>query len=102
MCIRDSECAAQDKYSFRSDVLCAMGDKLDLRAFLWDGFAAQLRTVQQYYERSMQLLDPAIRSELLCAELPILAKEDDEAASYICLLYTSGRNSPKRRTSART
>ena len=30
------ECAAQDKYSFRSDVLCAMGDKLDLRAFLWD------------------------------------------------------------------
>ena len=37
----------------------------------------------------MQLLDPAIRSELLCAERPILAKEDDEAASYICLLYTS-------------
>ena len=31
----------------------------------------------------MQLLDPAIRSELLCAERPILAKEDDEAASYI-------------------
>ena len=60
-----------------------MGDKLDLRAFLWDGFAAQLRTVQEYYERSMQLLDPAIRSELLCAERPILAKEDDEAASYI-------------------
>ena len=77
------ECAAQDKYSFRSDVLCAMGGKLDLRAFLWDGFAAQLRTVQEYYERSMQLLDPAIRSELLCAERPILAKEDDEAASYI-------------------
>ena len=51
--------------------------------FLWDGFAAQLRTVQEYYERSMQLLDPAIRSELLCAERPILAKEDDEAASYI-------------------
>ena len=77
------ECAAQDKYSFRSDVLCAMGDKLDLRAFLWDGFAAQLRTVREYYERSMQLLDPAIRAELFCAERPILAKEDDEAASYI-------------------
>lgn len=77
------ECAAQDKYSFRSDVLCAMGDKLDLRAFLWDGFAAQLRTVQEYYERSMQLLNPAVRAELFCAERPILAKEDDEAASYI-------------------
>ena len=77
------ECAAQDKYSFRSDVLGGMGDQLDLRAFLWDGFAAQLRTVREYYERSMQLLDPAIRAELFCAERPILAKEDDEAASYI-------------------
>ena len=47
------------------------------------GFAAQLRTVREYYERSMQLLDPAIRAELFCAERPILAKEDDEAASYI-------------------
>ena len=77
------ECAAQDKYSFRSDVLGGMGNQLDLRAFLWDGFAAQLRTVREYYERSMQLLDPAIRAELFCAERPILAKEDDEAASYI-------------------
>ena len=77
------ECAAQDKYSFRSDVLCAMGDKLDLRAFLWDGFAAQLRTVQEYYERSMELLDSTTRAELFCPARPILAKEDDEAASYI-------------------
>ena len=37
------ECAAQEKYSFRRDVLCAMGGKrLDLRAFVWDGYAAQL------------------------------------------------------------
>ena len=77
------ECAAQEKYSFRRDVLCAKGKELDLRAFLWNGFAAQLRTVQEYYERSMQLLNPAVRAELFCAERPILAKEDDEAASYI-------------------
>ena len=77
------ECAAQEKYSFRSDVLCAMGDVLDLRGFVWDGFAAQLRTVREYYERSMQLLDPAIRAELFCPARPILAKEDDEASSYI-------------------
>ena len=77
------ECAAQDKYSFRRDVLCAKGKELNLRAFLWNGFAAQLRTVQEYYERSMQLLNPAVRAELFCAERPILAKEDDEAASYI-------------------
>ena len=62
------QCIVQEKYSFRRDVLCAMGAKLDLR---------------EYYERSMELLDPAIRAELFCPERPILAKEDDEAASYI-------------------
>lgn len=77
------ECAVQEKYSFRRDVLCGMGDRLDLRAFVWDGFAAQLRSVHEYYERSMQLLDPAIRAALFCSDRPVLAKEDDEAASYI-------------------
>ena len=78
------ECAAQEKYSFRRDVLCAMGGKrLDLRAFVWDGYAAQLRSVQEYYERSMELLDASTRAELFCPARPILAKEDDEAASYI-------------------
>ena len=78
------ECAAQEKYSFRSDVLCAMGGKrLTLRGFVWDGFAAQLRTVNEYFERSMELLDGSIRAELFCPARPILAKEDDEAASYI-------------------
>ena len=77
------QCIAQEKYSFRRDVLCAMGAKLDLRGFVWDGYAAQLRSVREYYERSMELLDPAIRAELFCPERPILAKEDDEAASYI-------------------
>ena len=42
------ECAAQEKYSFRRDVLCAMGAKLDLRGFVWDGYAAQLRSVREY------------------------------------------------------
>lgn len=77
------ECAAQEQYSFRSDVLCARGRQLDLRGFVWDGFAAQLRTVREYYERSMELLDPAVRAELFCPARPIRAKEDDEAASYI-------------------
>lgn len=78
------ECAAQEKYSFRRDVLCAMGGKrLDLRGFVWDGYAAQLRSVREYYERSMELLDSTTRAELFCPARPILAKEDDEAASYI-------------------
>lgn len=76
------ECAAQDKVSFRRDVLQARVDTLDIRGWVWDGYAAQLRSVQEYYERSMQLLRPSIRTELFCPARPILAKEDDEASSY--------------------
>ena len=62
------ECAAQEKYSFRRDVLCAMGGKrLDLRGFVWDGYAAQLRSVREYYERSMELLDSTTPTSVMPA-----------------------------------
>lgn len=75
-------CAAQDQYSFRHDVLQARCAVLNIRGWVWDGYAAQLRTVQEYYERSMELLRGSIRAELFCPARPILAKEDDEASSY--------------------
>ena len=77
------ECAAQDKYSFRRDVLAGMSGRLRLQSYVWDGYAAQLRSVKEYYDRSMELLRPSIRAELFCAARPILAKEDDEASSYL-------------------
>lgn len=51
--------------------------------YIWGGFAAQIRSVQEYYDRSMQLLDPAIRAELFCAERPIRAKATDKSSAYI-------------------
>ena len=38
--------------------------------------------MQEYYDRSMELLQGSIRAELFAAARPILAKEDDEASSY--------------------
>ena len=76
------ECSAQDKYSFRRDVLAGMTGRLKLQSYVWDGYAAQLRSVQEYYDRSMELLQGSIRAELFAAARPILAKEDDEASSY--------------------
>ena len=77
------ECAAEEKYSLRRDVLSGMADRLDLRAYVWDGIAAQIRTVKEYYDRSMDLLKPEIYHALSSAERPIRAKEDDEAPTYI-------------------
>ncbi len=77
------ECAAQDKYSFRRDVLAGKRGELKLQSYVWDGYAAQLRSVKEYYDRSMELLSAPIRAELFCPARPISAKEDDEASSYL-------------------
>ena len=77
------ECSAKDEYSWRRDVLRAKKNELNLRSYIWKGFAAQIRSVQEYYDRSMQLLDPAIRAELFCPERPIRAKGTDKCSSYI-------------------
>ena len=77
------ECASHDQYSLRWDVLQARKDTLHLHSYVWDGFAAQIRSVQEYYDRSMQLLDPVIRAELFCPERPIRAKGTDKCSSYI-------------------
>ena len=77
------ECTAKDQFSWRRDVLRAKKDTLNIRCYIWKGFAAQIRSVQEYYDRSMQLLDPGVRAELFCADRPIRAKSADKSSSYI-------------------
>ena len=77
------DCTSHDQYSWRKDVLQARRGPLDLRCYIWNGFAAQIRSVQEYYDRSMQLLDPAIRADLFCRERPIRAKGADKSSAYV-------------------
>lgn len=76
-------CISHDKYSLRKDVLQAMKDKLNIRTYVWDGFAAQIRSVKEYFERSMQLLNPEIRADLFNPERPIKAKGADKSSAII-------------------
>ncbi|MBQ7714096.1 MAG: glucose-1-phosphate adenylyltransferase subunit GlgD [Oscillospiraceae bacterium] len=77
------ECEAEEKVSFRKDVLVAMRDRLDVRGYVFDGLAAQIRTVKEYYDRSMDMLRPRVYRELSTAARPIRAKEDDETPTYL-------------------
>lgn len=76
-------CKAHSLYSWRHNVLQDMGKDLNIRAYVWDGYAARINTIQRYYERSMELLRPDIRSELFCPERPIFAKQNDSCSTYI-------------------
>ena len=50
---------------------------------MWQGYAARIDTVQTYYRRSMELLDPAQRRLLFDPRRPILAKENDAPPAYL-------------------
>lgn len=77
------ECTANDLYSFRGAVLQGKGGELHIHSYVWDGYAAQIRTVQEYYDRSMELLDPAIRREVFHPDRPIFTKERSDASTYL-------------------
>ena len=77
------ECFAKDQFSWRRDVLRARKDTLNLRGYIWSGFAAQVHSIQEYYDRSMQLLEPAIRADLFAPARPIMAKGADKSSTYV-------------------
>lgn len=83
LCELVDDCAAKDQYSWRRDVLQARKDQLYLNSYIWNGFAAQIRSVQEYYDRSMQLLDPAIRADLFTPARPVWAKGADKTSTYV-------------------
>lgn len=77
------ECHAKGQFSWRQDVLLAKKDCLHEQCYLWTGFATQMRSVKEYYDRSMQLLDSNVRADLFCPERPIRAKGADKASTYV-------------------
>ena len=82
LCEIVDECSARDQFSWRKE-LQTRKDSLNRRSYVWGGFAAQIRSVQEYYDRSMQLLDPAIRAELFTPKRPIRAKGADKPSTYV-------------------
>ena len=77
------ECMSHDLTSFRGAVLQSKAKELHIQSYVWDGYAAQIRSVKEYYDRSLELLDPAIRREVFPAERPIHTKERNDASTYV-------------------
>ena len=78
-----TDCMAHNQYSFRHNILQDRKDALHFRAYVWDGYAARIDTIEAYYRRSMELLRPELRMELFAPQRPIFAKENDSPSSYM-------------------
>ncbi len=76
------ECDAHNEYSFRNAVLIGMKDRLNLHAFVFDGYAARIDSVSEYYQRSMELLDSSVRADLFMKDRPIRTKDRSDASTY--------------------
>lgn len=78
-----NHCSAHDIYSFSEGALLGeIGRSLKLQSYVFDGFAATIKTVRGYYIRSMELLDHKVRSSLFQADRPIRTKDQSNPSTY--------------------
>lgn len=77
------QCISRNLFSLRNNVLQDMGDKLHIHSYVWDGYAARMRSMKEYYDRSMALLDSSVRREVFLTQRPVFTKERNDASTYI-------------------
>ncbi len=75
-------CTAHDAPSFTQGVLLPSLERLDLRAFRFDGYSACIQNIAGYFQRSMELLNPAVRASLFRTDRPIKTKDQSNPSTY--------------------
>ena len=75
-------CAAHDVHSFSRGVLQPRLKTLKLVPYIHQGYAGRFQSVGDYFQRSMDLLDPAIRADLFNPARPIRTKDMSNPSSY--------------------
>ena len=75
-------CAAHDIHSFSRGVLQARLRSLKLVPYVHQGYVGRFQSVSDYYQRSMDLLDPAVRDDLFNPDRPIRTKDQSNPSTY--------------------
>ncbi len=75
-------CAAHGSASFAGGVLGAMASTLNISPWFFDGYAARLQSVDGYFARSMELLDPAVRADLFHPARAVRTKDRSDPSTY--------------------
>jgi glucose-1-phosphate adenylyltransferase len=75
-------CAAHNLTNFDRDALRPRLDTLNVRPYIHQGYVARFQSVSGYFERSMDLLDPAVRDDLFNPNRPIRTKDQSNPSTY--------------------
>ncbi len=75
-------CAAHDISNFSRGVLQPRLKSLKLMPYIHQGYAGRFQSVGDYYQRSMDLLDPAVRADLFSPLRPIRTKDQSNPSTY--------------------
>ena len=75
-------CAAHDVHSFSRGVLQARLKSLKLIPYVHQGYVGRFQSVSDYFQRSMDLLDPAVRNDLFNPDRPIRTKDQSNPSTY--------------------
>ena len=77
-----ADCAAHNYVNFTRDVLQRMQSRLNITAYIHQGFSARPQSVADYFMQSMNLLKPEVFRDIFSRERPIRTKVRDEASAY--------------------
>lgn len=66
----------------KGDLVQVMTEGRRSKIYIYDGYVAAITSVEAYYKRSMELLDPFYRNQLFLADRPIMTKERSDVSTY--------------------
>lgn len=75
-------CSTHNIHSFSEGVILGMKDRLRIHAYEFKGYAARFHSLTGYYNHSMELLDPAVRSDLFDPQRPIRTRDQSNPSTY--------------------
>ena len=76
------DCAAHDLYSMSRGVLLRRVHTLKLQTYVYSGYVGRFHSVQDYFDHSMNLLKPEVRSDLFNTDSPIRTKDYSNSSTY--------------------
>lgn len=75
-------CSAHNVHHFGLGVLLPRLGSMKVLPYTHDGYVARFQSVAGYYDRSMELLESAVRSDLFNPERPIRTKDMSNPSTY--------------------